>query len=84
MVNKKWITLFRFGKIKEYPSADYDKEYWYYRFCNDLDEKSNSSLIVGILFDKKDYPNPKDIKDTIQVQLNIRPTKKRRKKRIKW
>ena len=73
--NKKWITLFRFGKPKEYPSANYEKEYWYYRFCDDLEEKSKAGLIVGILFDKKNDPNPKDIKNTIQVKLYIKPAK---------
>lgn len=55
------FKVYRFGKIEEQVSGDFETEYWQAKFCSDLEDKHKSSIVLKLLFDKALYPDVKDL-----------------------
>lgn len=51
------IELKRFGKIEETISYNLKNSFWKSKYGDDLLEPRESSIIISVVFDKKDYPN---------------------------
>jgi len=51
------MILHRFGRPFETFTADFKNEVTCFKFCNDLEEKRNASIVMQLVFLNKDYPN---------------------------
>jgi len=53
------MILHRFGRPFETYTTDFKNKVTCFKFCSDLEEKRNSSVVMQMIFLNKDYPNKK-------------------------